>query len=194
MGSKCNCSAVMRCRLPNRAFDDVSLHVSATPSHRRTVQKNGKNQPVWVNARRKTASVAEYRVTNPSPSIPEIASTANRMRKSVCPNNCSSFNGRTPRIVPPTMAARKQPVPVAESQMKGNFAPSGVGFGTTGLSREIIRCSGVFYPPLGFPSPVTQEGVVWMFIPPFTGLYPHRDTKRERIRNGTQALETWLFV
>src|SRR5713101_7501988 len=161
---------VMRCRLPNSAFEEVSLPVRATPNQPRNVPKNGKNQPVCVNARPKTASVPEYRVTNPSPSIPEIASTANRIRKTVCPNNRISFIGPTPRIVPPTMAARKQPVPVAESQMKGNFAPSGVGFGTTGLSREIMRCSGVFHPPLGFPSAVTQEGVVWTFIQSFTGL------------------------
>src|ERR1700704_2307771 len=100
----------------------------------------------------------------------EMAKTAKRIRNSVAPKLFTNFAGRTPRIVPPTMAARKQPVPVAESQMKGNFALSGVGFGTTGLSREIMRCSGVFHPPLGFPSAVTQAGVVWMFIQSFTGL------------------------
>src|SRR5258708_13803549 len=92
------------------------------------------------------------------------------------------------------MAARKQPVPVAESQMKGNFAPSGVGFGTTGLSRDIIRCSAVFHPPLGFPSAVHQEGRVWMFIQSFTGLYPHRKTQREMIRNGTHTLKSCPLV
>src|SRR5215470_19564863 len=104
------------------------------------------------------------------------------------------FAGLTPRIDPPTIAARKQPVPVADSQMKGNLAVSGVGLGTTGLSREILRCSGVFQPPLGLPSALTQAGVVWTFIQSLTGLYPHRKTKRERIRNGTQARKTWLLV
>src|SRR5437660_1731370 len=80
------------------------------------------------------------------------------------------------------------------STVMRNVATSGVGFETTGLSREIMRCSGVFHPPLGFPSAVTQEGVVWTFIQSFTGLYPHRKTKRERIRNGTQALKIWLLV
>ena len=35
-----------------------------------------------------------------------------------------SFAGPTPRISPPKIAARKQPVPVAENHMKGNLAPS----------------------------------------------------------------------
>src|SRR5262245_25449670 len=105
----------------------------------------------------------------------------------------------TPRIRPPMIAARKQPVPVAESQMKANFAPSGVGLGTTGASREILLCIGVAQPllSLGFPSGflttlpsgprTTQFGVVWMFIQSLTGLKPQRKTNTERIRNGNQA-------
>src|SRR5215472_12128628 len=158
--SKRNCSAVMRCKLPNSALDEVSLPVSATPSHPRKVPKKGKSHPVWVNARPRTASVPEYRVTKPNPSIPEIARTANRIRTSVRQKIFIRLARLTPRINPPTRAARKHPVPVAESHMKANFAPSGVGLGTTGLSREIIRCSGVFQPPLGLPSAVTQAGVV----------------------------------
>src|SRR5215471_10332128 len=158
--SRRNCSAVMRCKLPKSAFEEVSLPVRATPSHPRKVPKNGKNHPVWVNAKPKTASVPEYRVTKPNPSIPEIANTAKRIRTSVRPKIFIKFARLTPRIKPPTIAARKQPVPVAESQMKGNLAPSGVGLGTTGLSREIIRCRGVFQPPFGLPSAVTQAGVV----------------------------------
>src|SRR5215472_9955679 len=138
IGLSPNCSAVMRCKLPNSAFDDVSLPVSATPSHPRKVPKNGKNHPVWVNASPKTASVPEYRVTKPNPSMQEMASTAHRMRKRVCPKTLISLPGLTPRSRPPTIAARKQPVPVAASQINGNLAPSGVGFPTTGLSREIL--------------------------------------------------------
>src|SRR5215471_19451343 len=194
-GSRPNCSAVMRWRLPNKAFDDVSLPVRATPNHPRKVPKNGKNHPVWVNASPKTASVPEYRVTKPKPSMQEIASTAQRIRNKVCPNIFISLTGLTPRIVPPTMAAKKQPVPVAASQINGNLAPSGVGFCTTGLSREIRLWIGVVQPPFGFcfPSgPVTvQPGVVLLFIQVFTGLKPQRKTNTERIKNGSQALKTW---
>src|SRR5882724_2472242 len=137
-GSNPSCWAVIFCKLPNNAFDDVSLPVRATPNHPRKVPKNGKNHPVWVNASPKTASVPEYRVTKPNPSMAEMASTAHRIRNSVCPNILNSFAGLTLRIVPPTSAARKQPVPVAESQMNGKRAPSGVGLTTTGLSREIL--------------------------------------------------------
>src|SRR3954451_20195336 len=94
----------------------------------------------------------------------EMAITAHRMRKSVCPKMVNSFTGFTPRIRPPIIAARKQPVPVAESQMNGNFAPSGVGLPTTGLSREILLWIGVSQPPLGLPSVVVHAGVVCTFI------------------------------
>src|SRR5260221_8806734 len=137
-GSRPSCWAVIFCKLPNRALDEVSLPVRATPSHPRKVPKNGKNHPVCVNASPKTASVPEYRVTKPNPSMQDMASTAHLIRNSVCPKIFNSFARLTPRIVPPTSAARKQPVPVAESQMNGNRAPSGVGLAVTGLSREIL--------------------------------------------------------
>src|ERR1051326_5878678 len=157
-GSRCNCSAVIRCKLPKSAFEEVSLPVSATPSQPRKVPKNGKNHPVCVNARPNTASVPEYLVTKPNPSMAEIATTANRMRFNVWKKIRMSCPGDTPRIKPPTSAAKKHPVPVAENQMKGNFAPSGVGFGTTGLSREIFRCKGVSQPPFGLPCAFTHAG------------------------------------
>src|SRR5262252_3711929 len=188
IGSRCSCSAVMRCKLPNRAFDDVSLPVRATPNHPRKVPKNGKNHPVWVNASPRTASVPEYRVTNPNPSMAEMASTAHRIRNNVYPKSLRSFARLTPRIKPPTIAARKQPVPVAESQMNGKRAPSGVGLGTTGWAREILLWIGSSHPPLGLPSTVNHAGVVFTFIHVFTGLNPHRKTNTERIRNGSHAL------
>ncbi len=40
-GLRCNCSAVIRCKLPNSAFDEVSLPVSATPSQPNSGAKNG---------------------------------------------------------------------------------------------------------------------------------------------------------
>ena len=58
-GSIPNCCDVIRCRLPNNAFDDVSLPVSATPSHPRNVPKNGYAHPVRVNANPSTASSPE---------------------------------------------------------------------------------------------------------------------------------------
>src|SRR5438445_13847078 len=64
--SSLSCSDVMRCRLPNRAFEDVSLPVRATPSHPRNVPKNGNSHPVRVNAKPSTASSPEYRVVNPT--------------------------------------------------------------------------------------------------------------------------------
>src|SRR5712692_10262900 len=48
IGLKFNCCAVIFCKQPKRAFDEVSLPVSATPSHPMNVPKNGKNQPVPV--------------------------------------------------------------------------------------------------------------------------------------------------
>src|SRR5260221_1034820 len=137
-GSRPSCWAVIFCKLPNNALDEVSLPVNATPSHPRKVPKNGKNQPVWVNASPKTASLPEYLVTKPNPSMAEMASTAHRIRNNVRPKIVINVTGLTPRIVPPTSAARKQPVPVAESQINGKRAPSGVGLPTTGLSREIL--------------------------------------------------------
>ena len=42
-------------------------------------------------------------MTNPSPSMAEIAITAHRMRNSVCPKIVNSFTGFTPRINPPML-------------------------------------------------------------------------------------------
>src|SRR5438132_10049350 len=82
-GSRLSCCAVIRCRLPNKAFDEVSLPVSATPSQPKNVPKNGNSHPVRVNARPSTASKPEYRVVNPNPSMNEIAMTASFIRFSV---------------------------------------------------------------------------------------------------------------
>src|SRR5258708_26142438 len=110
------------------------MAVRGTGSHPRKVPKNGKNHSGWGDASPKTASVPEYLVTNPRPSIAEIASTAQRIRKRVCPKILRRFIGLTPRIKPPTIAARKQAVPVAESQVNAKGPPSLVGLGTTGVS------------------------------------------------------------
>ena len=44
------------------------------------VPKNGNRTPVWVIANPRTASIPEYRVTNPSPSMAMIAAMLKRMR------------------------------------------------------------------------------------------------------------------
>src|SRR5277367_3781008 len=59
MGSIPSCCDVILCRLPNSALADVSLPVSATPSHPRNVPKNGYSHPVRVKARPSTASRPE---------------------------------------------------------------------------------------------------------------------------------------
>src|SRR6266571_5461863 len=140
IGSIPSCCDVIRCKLPKRAFDEVSLPVSATPSQPRNVPKNGYNQPVRVKASPSTASSPEYRVTNPSPSMNEIAIIASRMRTKVCQNLFISRIGLIPSSSPETMAAKKQPVPVADSQLKSYLAASGVGFVTTGADRVTALC------------------------------------------------------
>src|SRR5881396_2808318 len=84
IGSSLSWSAVIRCRLPNSAFEDVSLPVSATPSQPRYEPKKGYSHPVRVNANPSTASNPEERVVNPSPNMKEMATTASFMRFSVC--------------------------------------------------------------------------------------------------------------
>src|SRR6266511_2888108 len=59
IGSSPSCCDVIRCRLPNSAFEDVSLPVSATPSQPRNAPKKGNHHPVRVNASPSTASRPE---------------------------------------------------------------------------------------------------------------------------------------
>src|SRR5580700_1146962 len=80
IGLKFNCWAVIFCNPPNKTFDDVSLPVSATPSHPMYDPKNGNSQPVRVNASPSTASIPEYLVTYPNPNMHAIAITANLIR------------------------------------------------------------------------------------------------------------------
>src|SRR5439155_12949909 len=135
IGSSRSCWAVIRCRLPNSAFDEVSLPVSATPSQPRYVPKNGNSQPVRVNASPSTASSPEYRVVKPSPSMKEMAIIASFMRLSVLQKIFASRNGPTPRRKPARIAAMKHPVPVAESQLKSYRADSGFSAVTTRAAR-----------------------------------------------------------
>src|SRR5437868_14994954 len=45
MGASLSCCAVIRCKLPNNAFEEVSLPGKATPNEPRNVPKKGKNHP-----------------------------------------------------------------------------------------------------------------------------------------------------
>src|SRR5213080_2990671 len=65
----------------------------------------------------------------------EIAMTASFMRFSVYQKIFASWTGPTPRTIPAMIAAMKQPVPVAESQLKSYRAASGVSLVTTGAAR-----------------------------------------------------------
>src|SRR5579859_3018295 len=136
IGLRFNCCAVMRCNPPKSALEEVSLPVNATPSHPINVPKKGKNHPVRVNASPSTASMPEYRVTYPNPSMHDIAIIANRMRYTVFPKIRKSRSGLNPRIVPASSAARKHPDPVDVNQLKSNLAFSAVGFATTGCARD----------------------------------------------------------
>src|SRR5208283_2095822 len=70
----------------------------------------------------------------------EIATIASRIRTSVRQNVLINCSGLSPSSNPETIAAKKQPVPVAESQLKSYRAASGVGFATIGAAREMALC------------------------------------------------------
>jgi len=61
-----------------------------------------------------------------------MAMMAKRNRNSVLPRIFMILPGPSPRTRPETRAARKQPVPVAVSQLKSKRAASAAGFATTG--------------------------------------------------------------
>src|SRR3977135_4472313 len=91
------------------------------------------------------------------------------------------------------MAARKQPVPVAVSQLKSKRAASGVGLAATGIVRETFPWSQGQSQPAGpgrgLPSSITtlNEGVVaWLRAFLIEGSPQHR-TKIDRIRKGHHA-------
>src|SRR2546430_13379809 len=56
-GSRLSCCAVIRCKLPNSAFDEASLPVRATPSQPRYVPKKGNSQPVRVRSEEHTSEL-----------------------------------------------------------------------------------------------------------------------------------------
>src|SRR5437016_14356547 len=108
----------------------------------------------------------------------EVAMTSIFMRLSVDQTILASCTGPTPSNRPATIAAKKQPVPVAESQLKSYRAASGVSLVTTGAARLTALCR----------NGTSQTGVVARFIAPLTAGRPHTSTKTDRIANGIQAL------
>src|SRR2546428_9408181 len=110
----------------------------------------------------------------------EIAMTASFMRFRVDQKIFASWAGPTPSRSPATIAAKKQPVPVAESQLKSYRAASGVSLVTTGAARVTALCSkGTF-----------QIGVVALLMAPLIAGRPQTSTVSDRIANGIQALAT----
>src|SRR5260370_40130621 len=111
-----------------------------------------------------------------------MATIANRNRSSVRAKIHKILPGFRPRRNPASTAARKQLVPTAVSQLKPNFAFSGVVFATTGCARETALCRySTSHPPLA------NAGVGAL---PIAGLMegsPHSKTQSDRIENGIQA-------
>src|SRR5713226_3764029 len=114
-----------------------------------------------------------------------MATIANRKRISVRAKIQRILRGFRPRRSPDSTAARKQLVPTAVSQLKSNFAFSGVVFVTTGCARETALCRyGTSHPPLA------NAGVVALPIAFLMVGSPHSKTKRDRIANGIHAFAT----
>src|SRR2546422_8795587 len=108
----------------------------------------------------------------------EIAMTASFMRLSVRQKICASWAGPSPSTRPATIAAKKHPVPVADSQLKSYRAASGGSLVTTGAARVTARGR----------KGTSQTGGAALFIAPLTVGRPHTSTKNEGMANGIQAL------
>src|SRR5437588_9214478 len=126
-----------------------------------------------------------------------IATMANLNRMRVRPKIWKILPGLRPRRKAANRAARKQPVPVAVSQLRSNRAASAAGFCTTGAARNTLACKYGQSHPGGpdrtLPSAITtlKEGVVALFMLSLTAGNPHTRTKRERIAKGIQAFAIW---
>ena len=106
IGFRAQLLGVIRCRLPNSAFDDVSEPVSATPSQPRSGAKNGYDQPVLVKASPSVASLPLYLVTKASANMQAIVSSAQRIlqqRVDELPRKRGGpeFAAKTPTAPPP---------------------------------------------------------------------------------------------
>src|SRR5438477_11926261 len=116
-----------------------------------------------------------------------IAMMANRNRTTVLPKIAKVRRNPRPSRSPVTSAARKQPVPVAVSQLKSKRAASGVGLATTGVVRETFPWrygqSQPTGPGRGLPSAITalNEGVVAWLRAFIIGGSPQHGAKRDRL-------------
>src|SRR6266849_3003912 len=105
----------------------------------------------------------------------EMATTARRIRTSVRQKIFISATGLSPSTRPDRTAAKKQVVPVDESQLKSYLAASGVGSATTGAPRVTALCRSGTSQPGGpgrgvpFGSVTLKAGVVARFITSLTG-------------------------
>src|ERR1700686_2825681 len=122
-----------------------------------------------------------------------IAMMANRRRTRVLKKMPNIRPKLSLRSSPARIAARKQPVPVAVSQLKSKRAASGVGLAATGIVREIFPWrygqSQPDGPGRGLPSFITtlKEGrVAWLRAFLIEGSPQHK-TKSDRIRKGIHA-------
>src|SRR6201989_1295329 len=132
IGDRPSCSEVIFCKLPNSTLEAVSDPVSATPSQPSSVPKNGYSTPVAANARPSVASTPDSRVRVPIASIAEIVISEIAHTLMVRPYSPSSLAGDSPIRKPEMIAAISMPLPVKDSQVKPNTAPSGVGLAATG--------------------------------------------------------------
>src|SRR5437016_9394263 len=121
------------------------------------------------------------------PSMHVIAMIANRNRTRVFPKMLKMRGTLSPSSSPETIAARKQLVPVAVSQLKSKRAASGVGFATTGVVRETFPWrygqSQPAGPGRGLPSAITtlNAGVVASLRAVLIEVSPQHKTKSDTI-------------
>jgi hypothetical protein len=85
IGESISCRAVTCCKFPKRTLDEVSLPVSAVPSHPMSGEKKGKSEPVAASVRPMVVSVPLKRVVKPSASIRAMVSNEMRIREIVRP-------------------------------------------------------------------------------------------------------------
>ena len=117
---------------------------------------------------------------NPMDIMAAIVIKENRTLYKVFPYCRSICSGPNPITNPEMMAATRMPLPVADSQLKLNTAPSAVFFATTGGTRRIRLCS-----------PLT--GILKIEILSRKALTlgsPHRNTNTLRMTQGVHALTT----
>src|ERR1700735_2539782 len=111
-----------------------------------------------------------------------MAMTAKRILTSVAKKSCARRFGLRPRSRPEMTAAMKHAEPVAESQLRSNFAGSATILATTGgLRRTALWREGALQPPSW------NAGVVTVLMASLIVGRPQRRTKMERMTKGIHA-------